>query len=177
MDNNALLLPIMEFVPTSRGSKRGTRAALRGAPLSILAATEDIMTKRSLSILSAMTLVTVLSPLAVWLGAAEVTCQIPFAFTVNDTPLPAGHYTVSTRDNALLISGLTRSAIVLGQRTESRTRTTPKLVFDKLGDHYTLREVWMDERSGREFPKSRGYEDRRLAASQGKVERLVIAAR
>jgi hypothetical protein len=135
------------------------------------------MTKRFVSILSAMTLVAVLSPLAVWLDAAEVTCQIPFAFTVNDTPLPAGHYTVSTRDNTLLISGLTRSAIVLGQRAESRTRTTPRLVFDKLGDQYTLREVWLDERSGREFPKSRGHEDRRLAASQGKVERLVIAAR
>jgi hypothetical protein len=33
--NNALVVPIMELVPTSRGSKRGTRAALRGAPLSI----------------------------------------------------------------------------------------------------------------------------------------------
>jgi hypothetical protein len=146
-------------------------------PLSILAAKEDIMTKRSMSILSAMTLVTVLSPLAVWLDAAEVTCQVPFAFTVNHTLLPAGPYRISTRDNALLISGLTRSAIVLGQRAESPTRTTPKLVFDKLGSEYTLREVWLDERSGREFPKSRGHEDRKLAASHGEVERLVIAAR
>jgi hypothetical protein len=135
------------------------------------------MTKRSVAILSAMALVTVLSPLAVWLDAAEVTCQIPFAFTVNDTPLPAGHYTVSTQGSALFISGLTRSAIVLGQPAESSTRTTPKLVFDKLGDEYTLREVWLDGRSGREFPKSRSHEARRLAAGQSKVERLVIAAR
>jgi hypothetical protein len=135
------------------------------------------MTKRFVSILSAMTLMTMLSPLAVRLGAAEVTCQVPFAFTVNDTPLPAGRYTVSTQSNALFINGLTRSAIVLGQRTESPTRTTPKLVFDKVGDHYTLREVWLDGRSGREFPKSRGYEERRLAAGTGVVERVVLAAR
>jgi hypothetical protein len=135
------------------------------------------MTKRSVSILSAMTLMTMLSPLAVRLGAAEVTCQIPFAFTVNDTPLPAGRYTVSTQNSALFIRGLTRSAIVLGQPAESRTRTTPKLVFDKLGSEYTLREVWLDGRSGREFPKSRGHEDRRLAAGTGEVERVVLAAR
>ena len=135
------------------------------------------MTKRFGSLLSAVTLAAVLSPLAVPLDAAEITCQIPFSFEVNGTPLPAGHYTVSTEKNTLAIRGLTRTAIVLGQPTESPTRTTPKLVFDKVGDEYTLREVWVDGRSGQALQKSRRHEDRKLTANTSAVEQVVIAAR
>jgi hypothetical protein len=138
---------------------------------------EDIMTKRFVSMLSTMAMLTVLSPLAVSIGAAEVTCQIPFAFTVNNTTLPAGRYTVSTHNNMLYFNTLTRAAYFLGTPTASAIRTTPKLMFDKSGDHYTLREVWLDGRSGREFPKSRSHEDRRAATTHGDVERVVIAAR
>ena len=135
------------------------------------------MTKRFVSILSAMTMVAVLSPLAVPLGAAEVTCRIPFAFTVNGTAMPAGRYTVSTQSNALSLKGLTRTAIVLGQPAQSATPTTPQLVFDKTGDEYTLRQVWLDGRYGREFAKSRSTEDRRGALPTGETERVVLAAR
>jgi hypothetical protein len=135
------------------------------------------MTKRFGSILSAVTLAAVLSPLAVPLDAAEVTCQIPFSFEVNGTPLPAGHYTVSTENNRLTIRGLTRSAIVLGQPTQSSTRTTAKLVFDKVADEYTLREVWQDGRSGQALPMSHRHEDRKSAANTRVVEQVVIAAR
>jgi hypothetical protein len=141
------------------------------------AAKENIMTKRFASVLSAVTLVAVLSPLAVSLGAAEINCQIPFSFAVNGAPLPAGHYTVSTQNNTLVFRGLTRGAIVLGQPTQSVGTTTPRLVFDKQGSEYTLREVWLDGRSGQAFAKSRTREDRRSAANSGVVEQVVIAAR
>ena len=135
------------------------------------------MTKRFGSLLSAATLAAVLSPLAVPLDAAEVTCKIPFSFEVSGTPLSPGNYTVSTENNRLVIRGLTRSAIVMGQPTQSQTRTTPKLVFDKVGDEYTLREVWLDGRSGQTLPKSRRNEDRKSAANTSAVEQVVIAAR
>src|SRR3982750_2075484 len=138
-------------------------------------AKENIMKTRFVSVLSAVTLAAVLSPLAVSLGAAEVTCQIPFSFAVNGAPLPAGRYTVSTQDNTLVFRGLTRGAIVLGQPTQSPTRPTPQLVFDKQGGEYTLREVWMDGRSGQTFSKSRTHEDRKSAANRVGVEQVVIA--
>jgi len=124
-----------------------------------------------------VTLVAVLSPLAVSLGAAEITCQIPFSFTVNGAPLPPGHYTVSTDNNTLVFRGLTRAAIVLGRPAQSATSATRKLVFDKQGSEYTLREVWLDGRSGQTFAKSRTGEDRKSAANRTVVEQVVIAAR
>jgi hypothetical protein len=177
VDNNALHVAATQFAPenTRRHTARHLQLGRRRHRNS--AAKEIIMTNRFVSVLSAVTLVAVLSPLAVSLGAAEVTCQVPFAFAVNGASLPAGHYTVSTRDNTLIFRGLTRGAIVLGQPTESRTRTTPKLVFDKQGDEYTLREVWLDGRSGQAFAKSRTGGDRKAAANSAVVEQVIIAAR
>jgi hypothetical protein len=135
------------------------------------------MTKRFASVLSAVTLAAVLSPLAVSLGAAEITCQIPFSFAVNGAALPAGHYTVTTQNSTLVFRGLTGAAIVLGQPAQSTSSSTPKLVFDKQGSEYTLREVWLDGRSGQTFAKSRTTEDRKYAANHAIVEQVVIAAR
>ena len=135
------------------------------------------MTQRIASVLSAVTLVAVLSPLAVTLGAEGINCQVPFSFAVNGAALPAGHYTVTTQNNTLVFRGLTHGAIVIGQRAESTSSTTPKLVFDKQGTEYTLREVWLDGRSGQTFRKSRTSEDRKSAANHAIVEQVVIAAR
>ena len=114
------------------------------------------MTKRFVSVLSAVTLVAVLSPLAVSLGAAEITCQVPFSFAVNGAPLPAGRYTVSTQDRTLVFRGLTRAAIVLGQPAQSPTRTTPKLVFDKQGGDYTAPRSVAGRALRRRRSRSRG---------------------
>jgi len=135
------------------------------------------MTKRFASVLSAVTLVAVLSPLAVSLGAAEISCQIPFSFAVNGAALPAGHYTVSTQNGSLVFRGLTHGAIVLGQPAQAAASTMPKLVFDKQGSEYTLREVWLDGRSGQTFAKSRTSADRKSAANHAIIEQVVIAAR
>ena len=135
------------------------------------------MTNRFVATLSAVSLIAVLSPLAASIDAAEVTSQIPFSFAVNGTTLPAGHYRVTTQDGTLSIRGLTRSVIVLGQPAKSLTRTTPKMVFDKTGDSYTLREVWTGGYSGQTFPGSRTREDRKSTANTVAVEQVVIAAR
>jgi hypothetical protein len=177
VDNDALRVAATQFSPENTHYHTACGLQLGRRRHRISAAKEFIMTKRFVSVLSAASLVAVLSPLAVSLSAAEVTCQIPFAFAVNGAPLPAGRYTVSTRDNTLLFRGLTRGAIVLGQPTESRVRTTPKLVFDKQGDEYTLRQVWLDGRSGQTFAKSRTGGDRKAAANSAVIEEVIIAAR
>jgi hypothetical protein len=177
VDNNAILVTPRDFAPGTASCSPARDLHNGAASPSKPAAKENIMSRRFVSFLSAVTLVAVLSPLAVSLGAAEVTCQVPFSFAVNGTPMPAGRYTVSTQDSALTIRSVTRTAIVLGQPTRSLTRTTTKLVFDKMGDEYTLREVWLDGFSGRTFPKARGHEDRKSAATNASVEQVVIAAR
>jgi hypothetical protein len=139
-------------------------------------AKENIMTKRFLSILSAASLVAVLTPFSVSTSAAEVTCRVPFSFAVNGTMLPAGRYIVSTERNTLKISGFSHGVFVLGIPMESRTETDARLVFDKYGDQYSLRQVWMGGRSGRELPVSSRDRDRSKAARSGQSEQVVIPA-
>ena len=43
------------------------------------------MTKRILSVLSAVSLVAMLAPLSVRTGAAEITCRVPFGFSLDGT--------------------------------------------------------------------------------------------
>jgi hypothetical protein len=133
------------------------------------------MTKRFLSILSAATLVAVLVPLSATIGASEVNCRIPFGFTVDRTTLPAGFYTVSTERGVTRISGHTGGAIVLTNSLDSREVTDAKLIFEKVGDRYTLREVWAGGHAGAQLPLSRAERDRR-AANHAPVERVVISA-
>jgi len=177
VDNHAPRLAATDFAPENARYETARHLHFGRRRHRIPATKENIMTNRFVSVLSAVTLVAVLSPLAVSLGAAEVTAQIPFSFAVNGAPLPAGRYTVSTQDHTIVFRGLTRAAIVLGQPTQSSTRTTPKLVFDKQGSEYTLREVWLDGRSGQTFAKSRTSADRKSAANNVGVEQVVIAAR
>jgi hypothetical protein len=133
------------------------------------------MTKRFLSVLSALTLVAMLAPLSVRIGAAEVNCHVPFAFSITGKPLPAGSYSVETLGAALVISGAKQHAIAMGTHTESLTPTDPMLVFEKAGDQYTLRQIWMVGGVGQEFRLSRREVDRR-AAGAFQVERVVISA-
>jgi hypothetical protein len=135
------------------------------------------MTKRFVSVLSLATLVAVLTPLSIVTHAAEITCRIPFSFAVNGKTLPPGVYSLSTLAAALVIRGDTHRAIVLGNPTESRTAMGAKLVFDKYGDEYFLREAWMGGGSGRELPRPRLNRDQTRAALNGPVERVVIPVR
>lgn len=76
--------------------------------------------------------------------------KIPFAFTVAGKVLPAGQYAVTTGSNFETIevrgSGAGAAAIVpVITRLGGALHTTPQdshLVFDKVGDNYTLSEVW-----------------------------------
>jgi hypothetical protein len=132
------------------------------------------MTKRFLNVLAVASVVAVLSPLFVSIQAAEVKCAIPFTFTVNGTTLPAGTYTLSSENNAMVIRSQSRTAIVLSNRMESRTAKDMKAVFLKVGDQYFLSEVWMGGGNGRELPKPKTNIEK-LGANTP-VERVVINA-
>lgn len=96
-------------------------------------------------------------------AAADIRANVPFSFTVNKKVLPPGTYNVSNNNSALLIRGNSSGAVTLGNRAESSTSTSPKLVFHRYGDTYILREVWMGS-SGYQLPQT--SRERELASGR-----------
>ena len=80
----------------------------------------------------------------------HVNTKIPFAFTVAGKVLPAGQYdfSVGTNFQTIQVRGLSASAsaiAVVVTRLAGALHATPQdshIVFDKVGDVYTLSEVW-----------------------------------
>jgi hypothetical protein len=76
--------------------------------------------------------------------------KVPFAFTVSGKVLPAGQYDVSTGTNfeTIQVRGSDAGAVAIVPvmtRLGGALHTTPQdshLVFDRVGDNYTLSEVW-----------------------------------
>ncbi len=102
----------------------------------------------------------------------EATATIPFEFSVQNTTLPAGEYTMSsasTTHGVMLIRNVeTRKAIlVLASSSESGYRRTGDknvVVFHKLGDRYFLADVKTDAVCGHVGPSKLERE----LASEGK---------
>jgi hypothetical protein len=148
--------------------------------------TMTTITQRVLSFVSAATLAAVLTPASVPTFAAtaaaagELKCDVPFSFSVNGRELPAGVYAITAEHSTMLIKGVSRGAFALGvpMINTERSRAGARLVFDKYGDQYTLREVWTDSGSGQELPAARvsssvKLQNRKVAMN---VERIVIKA-
>jgi hypothetical protein len=138
------------------------------------------MTKQLLKGFWAAGLVAVLAVLSVSADAAEIRCNVPFSFTVNGNTLPAGTYRVSTEtaQGTLFVRGYAQAAFALTGRIESSKDTAAKLVFNKYGDQYILKEARMGGGIGRELPTSRlertlarAAQDRKVATS---VEQVVV---
>jgi hypothetical protein len=102
----------------------------------------------------------------------QATADIPFEFTVQNTTMPAGEYTISKtstgRDVMVIRSVDTRKAVlVLASDSESGYRKAQDknvVVFHKSGDHYFLAEVRTDAVSGRVAPSKL---ERELASNGG----------
>ena len=90
----------------------------------------------------------------------HVKADIPFDFVVGNTVYSAGAYTIGSAtqsSNALLLEGGDTRAIVMPvQCSLTLPSETTKLVFDRMGDTYFLRKIWVEGRTdGREFPRSK----------------------
>jgi hypothetical protein len=134
------------------------------------------MKKHVLGAIGAALFAAVLVVLSVPVDAADVRCDIPFSFQVDETTLPPGAYHVSNLQGTLTILGLTRGAFTQTSGVSSKTAgyVSPKLVFHRYGDEYILRQVWTGGDSGRELRKSR--REKQLAESKrtADFERVVI---
>jgi hypothetical protein len=113
---------------------------------------------------------------------ARVQVNVPFAFSVGNTKLPAGKYQISTLDDSNKILELRsdngRTSVLFDtQDVEARGDQIPsktEVVFDRFGDQYFLTQVWVaGEASGSELPKSRM--EKRLEDGGSHSERHSIA--
>jgi hypothetical protein len=82
--------------------------------------------------------------------SVQLKAKIPFAFTIAGKVLPAGQYEFTTGSNfeTIEVRGSTAGAsaiAVVMTRLAGAMHTTPQdshIVFDKVGNDYTLSEIW-----------------------------------
>jgi len=111
-----------------------------------------------------------------------MTANVPFAFSVGDKQLPAGAYAVREMDRATLIQSADSANSVLGiyyYAGPSKADET-KLVFNRVGNHYFLAQIWTSARDqGLSVPQSKLEKEMRASNNgpQGGVETVIVALR
>ena len=131
------------------------------------------MTKR-LSIVAALSFAIGLPLMTATVSADEVKCRVPFSFSVAGRTLAPGTYRLATQGASIFVRGDVGGAIALSNRASSRASSEPRLVFEKYGDHYTLREVWMGGGTGVELIRTRADQNWRTASLNAPVEIVVL---
>ena len=111
-----------------------------------------------------------------------LTANVPFAFNVGQQSLPAGAYAVRETDRATLIESKDGHDKVLGlyPYAEPSKADETKLVFDKIGNSYFLREIWTSARGqGLEIPESNLEKELQAAnvAIPGGDDTVIVALR
>ena len=111
-----------------------------------------------------------------------LTANVPFAFSIGDKQLPGGAYAVREMGRATLIQSKDYETSVLGvyAYVEPSKANETKLVFNKVGDHYFLAQIWTSARGeGLQIPESKLEKEMRASNSgpQGGVETVIVALR
>ena len=101
------------------------------------------MKRTALAIFALASLVTAGSAVA---QGHAVKATVPFDFAVGNSHLPAGTYTISSADDRSSTELVIRSnsgkvAILTTAYADGKQSNTGKLVFDKYGDQYFMREI------------------------------------
>jgi hypothetical protein len=130
-----------------------------------------------------ITTVLLLSAVSVYVQAQErplLTATVPFAFTVENSNLPAGAYTVSILLPYNMIKvqsadGRKATMIFAIPSRESGASKQAKLVFHRFGNEYFLAQVW-EQGSNVHRDLRRGNRARELARSRDRIESATILA-
>jgi hypothetical protein len=138
------------------------------------------MRNRLLQGLTAAGLLAGLAVLSASAQAATLRFTIPFDFTVQDTTLSAGSYTISTeRDSQLFVLGQKGGVVTIANRREPRGHHAAQLVFHKYGETLILRQVWLGNGIVRDLPRTRTEKELIRTAQNGRtarVEEVVVPA-
>jgi hypothetical protein len=112
-----------------------------------------------------------------------ISANVSFAFSVGGQQLPAGEYAVRELGaQAILIASKHGHSEVLSlcQYVGPSKPSETKLVFNRVGDHYFLGQVWSGTRGeGPEIPRSKLERELRASntATPGGVETVIVALR
>ena len=107
--------------------------------------THSILNIRTAVIASALAVALVSPALHAQGPSARSQVDVPFAFQVGSTHFAAGTYVLSDpQEHILDVQGPTRSALAMTWHGTSLTPSpTSKVIFDRYGNQYFLREVWI----------------------------------
>jgi hypothetical protein len=132
--------------------------------------------------LTALTALVLALAVNVAFAQSKKQANVPFAFTVDQTSMAAGQYSITeVNDRVLQIrNDATKATVtIIALREESLKPQNPRLVFHKYGDRYVLAEVWgSSSESGMEIPAGKLEQEMRTAsASAGGPAEVVVALR
>ena len=108
--------------------------------------------------------------------------NVPFSFDMGSKHFEPGTYSVRTPQPGVVeIQGHSTAALALTHEEQSNTPSkTAKLVFDRYGDHYFLRQLWFDadQTSYAECPESKSEKQAKsseLASNSKKPTNVELA--
>ncbi len=102
--------------------------------------------------------------------SGPVVANVPFSFTVQNKTLPAGRYRIervwSANNDVLMIrsedNGHARAIFTSEPDGTLSPQKQTELVFDKIGNHYFLREIWTaGDSAGRAVPEVKAEKEAR----------------
>jgi hypothetical protein len=142
---------------------------------------------RTVAMLSLLFVLTAVSVNSQGRSESNIAGNIPFDFSVGDTKLPAGNYTLqrialtSSFDRIVIKSadgrGDSHTVMTMPNRT-SEVQKESKLIFNRYGDQYFLSQVWMaGSDTGRDLFQSRNERDlaKGSTLAKSKPERQTVA--
>jgi hypothetical protein len=113
---------------------------------------------RIIFIASAMAFAPVAFPCHAQTAGHTLSVNVPFGFEMGSKHFEPGTYTVRTPMAGVVeIRGNSTAGLALTHGEQGKTSKTAKLVFDRYGEHYFLRQLWFnaDQASYAECPESK----------------------
>jgi hypothetical protein len=108
---------------------------------------------------------------------ADLKVKVPFAFESGSQHFPAATYTIRFESShVMLVQGSSTRGFVMTLPTESvKAAGTGRVVFERYGDRYFLRQVWAPEATtGDECMKSRQEARAQIAQEKAKVPNVQL---
>ena len=137
---------------------------------------------RTLFIVTSLAFIPVSLPVHAQGEHHTMTANVPFSFELGSKHLAPGRYTISTPINGVVeVRSATDVAMILAISGQSGTPTkTAKIVFDRYGDHYFLRQLWFnaEEKTYLESPESKSEKQAKrseLASNSKKASNVELA--
>ena len=103
--------------------------------------------------------------------------DVPFAFQMGETHMPAGKYIIRESGFLLTVRGEAgKPAAMILANPESRTgkASYPSLEFERYGSNYFLTKVWNGDSQGRALPRTKREKELARRSTFGHTEEVAL---